>query len=106
MLGEENLSNLLVALTSIYEKKMVILNDGFGLYKNIFLYNIHDGKMLYILTQHSLYNRLHHPFLLCSCQRGDGVKNNSHVCKIIDHDKQLQYYNRSLHRWNRKKNKR
>ena len=33
------------------------------------LYDLHDAKMLYILTQHSLYNRKHHPYILCKCKK-------------------------------------
>ena len=68
-------------------------------------YDLHDGKMLYLLTQHSLWNRRHHPFLLCTCQRGEGVlANRTHVCRVIhSHSKQVQLYDRSLDRWNKKR---
>ena len=64
-----------------------------------FMYDMHDGKMLYLLTQHSLFNRKHHPFLLCNCKRGAGVQDGNHQCKIINDEEQLRLYNRSKRRW-------
>ena len=66
---------------------------------------MHDAKMLYMITQHSSWSRKHYPFLLCKCNRSDGVVNENHECKIIDHDDQLKYYDRSKKRWERKKSK-
>ena len=63
------------------------------------MYDMHDGKMLYLLTQHSLFNRKHHPFLLCNCKRGAGVQDGNHQCKIINDEEQLRLYNRSKRRW-------
>ena len=35
-----------------------------------FYYELHDGKMLYLLTQHGLYSRTDHPFFtLCLRKR-------------------------------------
>ena len=68
------------------------------------MHDLHNGKMLYLLTQRSLYNRKHHPFLLCKCQRGVGVQNSNHECELINHDDQVKHYNRSEHRWNNKRN--
>jgi len=36
-------------------------------------YDMYDGKMLYLLTQDSLWKRKHHPFMVCACQRCEGV---------------------------------
>ena len=58
--------------------------------------------MLYLLTQHSLWNRTHHPFLLCTCKRGEGVVDSDHQCKILSHEDQLNFWNRSFRRWNDK----
>ena len=68
-----------------------------------FFYDLHDGKMLYLLTQHAQWNRKFHPFLLCKCKRGEGVSDPNHVCKIIDKSEQLTLYDRSKSRWERKK---
>ena len=43
-------------------------NEKYGC--NLQCYDIHDGKMLYLLTQHSAWNRRHHPFILCKCKKG------------------------------------
>ena len=37
--------------------------------QNVCLYDMHDGKLLYLLSQHSMWNRKNHPFLLCKCKR-------------------------------------
>jgi hypothetical protein len=59
--------------------------------------------MLYLLTQHSLWNRKFHPFLLCTCARGAGVRNEAHVCTPLTHQEQLEAWNRSKRRWDNKK---
>ena len=116
MIGTESYANLMPVLEPIYERKKAVLNNNLRIEpdckfinKNskITLYDLHDGKMLYLLTQHSLYNRKFHPFLLCKCQRGEGVINNmNHECKIISHEEQIHYYNRSIRRWKNKREKR
>lgn len=58
--------------------------------------------MLYLLTQHSLWNRTHHPFLLFTCKRGEGVMNSDHECKLLSHEDQVHYWDRSLRRWDDK----
>ena len=61
--------------------------------------------MLYLLTQHSLFNCKHFPFLLCTCDRGEGVINEDHECKFVSHTEQIDYWERSLRRWNNKRKK-
>ena len=63
------------------------------------LYDLHDGKMLYCLTQHSLWNRKYHPFLLCKCKRGEGVKDSNHQCQMLTDGEHLHWYDRSEQRW-------
>jgi len=76
----------------------VFIKDDFKLN----LYDMHNEKML-ILTQHSLYNQKHHPFLLCHCRHGRGVEMyESHECKIINHEEQIYLYNRSSMRYRMK----
>ena len=65
-------------------------------------YELHDGKMLYLLTQHSLHNRKNKPFLLCECCRGDGVVNKDHECKPFTEEEHIFLWERSLCRWNHK----
>ena len=63
--------------------------------KNFSFYEISDRKMLHMLLQHSLYNRKNKPFLLCTCQRGEGVRDRNLQCKVIPHEKQVDLYNNS-----------
>ena len=113
MIGKESSANLMPILDSMYERKEAILNNNINIdpdckfmnkESKISLYDLHDGKMLYLLTQHSLFNCKFHPFLLCKCQRGEGViDNENHECKIISHEDQIHYYNRSMRRWKNKR---
>ena len=69
-----------------------------------YYYDMHDCKMLYLLCQHSLWNRKHKPFLLCNCKRGEGViNNNTHQCVERSHQNEIDLYDRSLKRWERKR---
>ena len=64
--------------------------------KNLNMFDMHDGKILYMLTGHSLWNRKHFPFLFCTCSRSDGVHNHSnHVFTLISHHEHHHLYNRS-----------
>ena len=103
MLGDEKAMNLFPAIENIFKTKSEIrlLNSNYNDRQYTF-YELHDGKMLYLLTQHSLFNRLHHPFLLCSCQRGEGVKDPGHKCRILTQTQQEDQWERSLKRWNLK----
>ena len=68
------------------------------------MYELHDGKMIYLLTGHSLFNRKFHPFVLCECQRGEGLK-EGHVCKLITHEKTIEMWDKSKRRWENKLSK-
>ena len=59
--------------------------------------------MLYLLTQHLLFNRKYKRFLLCSCNQGAGVIDSGHKCGIILYDDQIKLWEQSLRRWNYKK---
>ena len=39
---------------------------------NIAFYDLGDGKCIYNMTSHSNWNRLHYPFVSCTCKRGIG----------------------------------
>ena len=67
------------------------------------LYDVHDAKMLYCLTQYFLWNHRYHPFLSCKYQRGAGVKDDSHQCRMLTEEEYLQYYNYSKLRWDEKR---
>ena len=66
MIGAETSANMLPILESIYQRKKEIHKKRLNVNSTIFnqqskvtLYDLHDGKMLYLMTQHSLYNRKH-----------------------------------------------
>ena len=109
MIGQESFANLMPILDSVYERKEAILNNNITIQPDckfinkeskISLYDLHDGKMLYLLSQHSLFNCKFYLFILCKCQRGEGVINNkNHKCKMISHKEQIFYYIRSIKRW-------
>ena len=78
-LGQEKPENLFPVLREIYKEKYNITVNRVG--EEVYLYDMHDGKMLYILTQNSLYIRKHHPYLLCRCKRSAAVSDPYHVNK-------------------------
>ena len=70
------------------------------------MYDVHDGKMLYNLLQHSLWNRKHHPFLLCKCQRNASLNEadgENHQCIMIDDQEYTKLFHRSKRRFESKK---
>ena len=70
----------------------------------VWCYDIHDAKMLYLLTQHSLWNRKHHPFLMCNCKRGESLLNiEDHQCSFITDDAYSKAWQRSNRRWDTKR---
>ena len=103
--GDEKAENLFPSIEYVFltKKKMRENNDTSEIDLKYCFKELHDGKMLYCLTQHSLFNQKHHPFLLCSCQRGNGVKKRNHECKIISHTEQIRFWEQSSRRWNDKR---
>ena len=77
-----------------YEEKRKIRDALLCLGRDVHLYDLHDGNMLYLLTQHSLFTRKYNPFLLCTCGHGEGVVDPDHECVILDHEEQVHYYER------------
>eukprot|EP00957_Ditylum_brightwellii_P076122 5786989-Ditylum_brightwellii.AAC.1 len=55
--------------------------------------------MLYMLAQHSLWNRKHHLFLLCAYHQGDGIHDSDHKCIFLTSTEHEQKYSMSKHRW-------
>ena len=72
---------------------------------SVFCLHVDDVKMLYVMTQHSLWNRKHHPFLLCKCKRGETTNNEEHVCTPVTDEEYKNDWNRSLRRWDYKVSK-
>ena len=102
IIGKENKDNVLKSVKIHYENKKTLFDALLCIGKEVDLYDMNYGKMLYILTQHSIFTRKYHPFLLCSCGRGDGLIDPNHQCEIIDHEDKIIYYDRSLRIYKRK----
>ena len=60
VIGEEKYPNLFAAVEDIFIEKQILMSAN----PNISCCDMHDGKMVYLLTQHALLNCKHHPFLL------------------------------------------
>ena len=60
---------------------------------------MHDAKFAYTLTAHAGWSSLKSPFLLCGCNRGEGVGNKKHECKLITDKEQLLLYDASAKYW-------
>ena len=102
---KENWKNLSVLLEDHYTEREQVkktLETEYPLI-NIQYYDIHDGKMIYLLTQHSAYNGKFDPFFLCKCQRGDAFKSYTHKCMRISTDERIKLYNNSLEYMKKKK---
>ena len=72
----------------------------------VWIYDVHDGKMLYSLLQHSMWNRRHNPFLLCKCTRNAGlneIEGDTHHCIMINDDEYTNLFHRSKRRFDSKK---
>ena len=101
--ADEKREYIFPVVRNVYHYKKEVLagehDHVFGADCNIYFYDLHDGKMLYMLTHHSLWNRQYHPYLLCKCGPGEGVRDTSHECVQIEHDKQVERYDRSNEKW-------
>ena len=98
--GKEEPKNFFPALREIYKNKYGLATQGNSLKCKV--YDMHDEKMGYALTQHALWNRKHTPFLLCKRKSGDAVRNADHIFRLINHDEYLSLNNRSSKQWHRK----
>jgi hypothetical protein len=103
--GQESLYRMIPAVEDYFNSKALLQNDITGTSRSKYwCYDMHhDGKMLYLLTQHSQWNHIFHPFLLCTCARGAGVRNKAHFCTPLTHQEQVEAWERSKRRWSNKK---
>ena len=85
ILADEKLENIIPVVESMCEEKSQLMEKANSIVNgcNFNFYDMHDAKMLYLMTQHSSWSRKNHPFLLCKCQRGEGVADESHECTIM-----------------------
>ena len=80
-------------------------NEAKGTRSNYNYYSMHECKMLYLLTQHLLWNRKNYPFLLCKCKCGQGIRDPNHVCRMRSHEDDIALWDKSKQRWDRKHKK-
>ena len=87
--GKETLANLksLMTYRFKYENK-----------KNLPVRDLGDGKHLYQLTQHSSWNRLCYPMLLCGCVRG-ATALADHECQMWTDTEYQSYMQKSKEQW-------
>ena len=105
--GDENMSTNAQAVSYVYKWLGEHIKDGVCdiLGRKVRFYEVHDGKMIYVLIAHSLWCRLYHPFLLCACQRGDGVVDLNHICCMLSDEEYEVLFEKSLRKFNEKKSK-
>ena len=102
VIGEENMSNIVPCAKDLYRwigehtTDGVTTMDGTKEGVRIYIYEVHDGKMIYNLTEHSMWNRKYYPFLLCGCLNGNGVVNPDHVCTFLTDKEIAMYFAKSL----------
>ena len=104
--GTESYSTMMPAVEEYFASKKKLqddtLNNSNHKWRNFHFYDLHNGKMLCLLVQHSLWNRKNFPFLLCKCKRGQGVDEN-HTCIPINMCEEMHLRERSVRRWDKKR---
>lgn len=65
----------------------------------LWCYDVHDGKLLYLMAQHSMWNRKNHPFLMCKCTRGRQNFDESHKCSMWSDEEYVEKWNISKTKW-------
>ena len=107
VIGKETMSNVVPAAKNMYKLLGKHSNDVGTIVdgKRIYVYEVHDGKMIYNLTYHSKWNRKYHPFILCACHRGDGVVDPEHTCNIVTDETNSQLFVKLLLKYEEKKKK-
>ena len=62
-------------------------------------HQMHDAKFAYTLTAHAGWGSTNSPYLLCGCNKGEGVGNDKHVCTLISDTEQLVLYEQAEQQW-------
>ena len=89
---------MILAVKQYFKKKKVLVLRSINNASSIkFRFcNLHNSKMLYLLTQDSMQNRKFRPFFICNCSRGDGVRNNmTQKCAMMKNSDYKVKYERS-----------
>ena len=72
----------------------------------IYFYEMHNCKFLFMLTKHGAWARKYHPYLRCGCKKGEGAqKNREHICTFVDHETECKRWNDSIEHWNKQHSK-
>ena len=66
----------------------------------VWIYNMHDRKFLYLITQYSMWNYENNPFLICKCIRSNNKVKRSYECSMWDDTSYLHRQNISQRKWN------
>ena len=97
--------NIIIVHCQIHRKELLVnLKQlmkyifAYGTEKNLPIRDLGDRKYLYQLTQHSSWNRLFRPFLLCGCMRGQSGLED-HVCSMWTDTQYQSYMNKSKDQW-------
>ena len=66
IVADEKLENVFPAIESVYKEKSRLRANSKSIVDgcNFNFYDMHDGKMLYLMTQHLLWSRKYHPFFI------------------------------------------
>lgn len=92
----ENYGNKILATKDYLEQK-IKFNSGSSstpsLFKECHLsyYDVHNGKILHLLTKHSLWNRKH---LMHKFSTGKRVVIKAHQCELVTKEEHLAKYDR------------
>ena len=107
VLGKEDFTTLNGSLSNYFQSRQEYTSGTKKIQhlpnSKVYCYDVHDGKMMYMLFQHSVWNRKHHPFIMCKCKRFEGVnENESHVCNLWSDEDYKKSWEKSLRRWKSK----
>ena len=69
VLGKEEFTTLNGSLSNYFQSRQEYTSGTKKIQhlpnSKVYCYDVHDGKMMYMLFQHSVWNRKHHPFIMC-----------------------------------------
>ena len=68
IVGKEEPTMVISSVKTHYDEKLALQSKYKDEQHHVCMYDMHNGKMMYILTGHGLWNRTHKPFLLCKCK--------------------------------------
>ena len=104
--GKEDLATMKACLAEFVEDRKACFRNKIRPVSlsssKVHTYDVHDVKMLYLLTQHSLWNRKYNPFLMCGCERDQGLDDSNHICKMYTDEQYRLFYDRSKKKWDQK----